>query len=165
MSYRCNCPTVFCSECFASRNHPQFLYGSATISALLPPPCLFINMQTALSHLYMHISILLLVGGVGVCPKLIGFFLFRSIFLLNHLLHRNWDILLTIKEIYVAETHLRYGKAWHPFVAFTSVGDHSFLELDSRPSIEEQPKPSTSQSNQPGRLRSYKELRWQIVSS
>ena len=49
------------------------------------------------------------------------------------------------------------GRAWHPGVSFTSVVDHSFLELDSTPSIEEQPQPSPSQSNQPGRLHSCKE--------
>ena len=51
-------------------------------------------------------------------------------------------------------------KAWLPGIAFTLLGDHSLLELDSRPWIQEPPKPSPSQSNQPGRLHLFIDLRW-----
>ena len=145
MSYRCNCPTVFCSECFASRNRPQFLYGSATISALLP-------------HYPIYAYIYTFTGGRWRrCLPQIILLLFCSFFLLNLLLHRNWDVLLTIKKYMFQRLISDNGRAWHPGVSFTSVVDHSFLELDSTPSSQEQPKPSPSQSNQPGRLHSCKE--------
>ena len=46
------------------------------------------------------------------------------------------------------QNHLDNGQGG---VAYIFIGDHPILELDSRPQLENQPKPSPSQPNQPGR--------------